>query len=237
MTDKRSRIRVTRDGRCLTLRLDRPERRNAIDGAMLDALDAALDAAAADREIVSVILGGSEAAFCAGADLKEGLPDPLVRVERMHRLVLRFTELPVLTIAAIDGFALGGGLELALACDLRIASPSARLGFPEIGMGVFPAYGGTQLLPHLTGMSTAVRMILGGEPIGPEEATRLGLIDEVADGPAMPAARAHVARYEARSPAAIGAALQAIRAGKRAHLEAGLPAERAALIQLKRGHA
>ena len=166
------------DGKIAVLTLNRPKALNALNGPMLDALDAALDAALRDRKR-AVVLQGSGRAFSAGADLKEAHADPMDRVKRVHGLVCRLQQLPIITVAAVDGFALGGGLELAMACTFRVAGPDAMMGLPEIKMGMMPGFGGTQLLPRLVGAANALEIMLSGEPLDATAALRLGLVNAI----------------------------------------------------------
>lgn len=164
------------------LRLNRPKSLNAIDTAMSHELDAALDRAETDAAIRALVIVGTGRAFCVGSDLKEGAGgDPLDRVRHMHALVQRLVDLRVVSIAAINGLALGGGLEIAMACTLRVAAPEARLGLPEITHSLMPAYGGTQLLPRLIGLGRALELALTGEMIGADRAREIGLVNAVAE--------------------------------------------------------
>ncbi|HUH95293.1 MAG TPA: enoyl-CoA hydratase/isomerase family protein [Casimicrobiaceae bacterium] len=158
---------------------------NALDGALLEQLEAALDAALADEATTVLHLRSDQRAFCAGADLAlmrsaldtaEGRETMIRVVERMQRLFTRVEDAPVVTLAEIGGAAMGGGLELALACDLRVAAVEAKLGLPEAGLGLLPAAGGTQRLARLCGEATAKRLILGAAAIDGAEALRLGLV-------------------------------------------------------------
>lgn len=215
------------DGLYTILTLDRPQALNALNGELLDAFEAALDAAEADDRKRAIIVAGNGRAFCAGADLKETGIDPVARVERMHALMLRLLDFPKILIAAIDGFALGGGLELAMACSLRVAAPAALLGLPEIRMNLIPGYGGTQMLPRLIGAARAVEMILDGEPISAARALEIGLITAISaqDEPVLDAALALAARYSRHGQEAQHAARRAIWRG------AGLPIEDAFRIE------
>lgn len=164
------------------LRLNRPKSLNAINTTMSDELDAALDRAETDAAIRALVIVGTGRAFCVGSDLKEGAGgDPTHRVRHMHALVRRLVDLRVVSIAALNGLALGGGLEIAMACTLRVAAPDARLGLPEITHSLMPAYGGTQLLPRLVGLGRALEMALTGEMIGPDRAREIGLVNAVAE--------------------------------------------------------
>ena len=158
---------------------------NAIDAALLARLDALIDEAEADAGIGVLHIRSALKVFCAGADLvlmRDCLSGPagtetmLTVVREMQRLFARLEAAPFVTLAEIGGAAFGGGLELALACDLRVAAHEARLALPEIGLGLLPAAGGTQRLTALVGPSVARRLILGGEAVDGAEAERLGLV-------------------------------------------------------------
>lgn len=211
-----------------TLTINRPDKRNALSTAVRQAFLAAFQGALDDPSIrVIVVTGAGEKAFVAGADIAEfeartpveqframRVPSPLDAIERSPKPV----------IAAINGYCLGGGLELAMACDFRVAAEHALFGQPEINLGIIPGGGGTQRLPRLVGLGHALRMILTGEPIDAAEALRIGLVQEVA---ADPLARA-VALAEviaAQAPLGVYATL----ASSRAALPA---AERAAAERL-----
>jgi enoyl-CoA hydratase len=172
-----------RDAHCI-LRLTRPKKLNAITLAILDGLEECLDELDRGRARALVIIGEGARAFSSGTDLAESIgldPDAnRAKVNRARSLLLRLRRSPVTSIAALNGLAYGGGLELALACTFRMAAPGARMALPEIKLGVLPAYGGTQLLPAVIGASRALDMMLTGRSVQPEEALAMGLINRVA---------------------------------------------------------
>jgi enoyl-CoA hydratase len=173
---------LTVDGGIAVLRLDRPRSLNAINTAMTHELDAALDRCEADPAIRALVIVGTGRAFCVGSDLKEGAEgDPLDRVRHMHAFVRRLVEGPKISVAALNGLALGGGLEIAMACTLRVAAPEARLGLPEVTHSLMPSYGGTQLLPRLVGLGRALELALTGEMIDAARAREIGLVNAVAE--------------------------------------------------------
>lgn len=158
---------------------------NAFNDTLIGSLDAVLDRVAADDGIAVLHLRSDQKAFCAGADLAfmrscfsaaGGGAAMLKMVERLQRLLAKIETLPAVTLAEIGGAALGGGLELALACDIRIAAAEAKLGLPEVGLGLLPGAGGTQRLTRLSGRGVAARLILGAEVIDGAEAERLGIV-------------------------------------------------------------
>ena len=221
--------RETRAGRSFALvTVDRPARLNALNRAVLGALDRTFAELDGDDAVSGIVLtGAGERAFVAGADiseLRELTPESAFAFARRGQEVMRRIERtgkPV--IAAIGGFALGGGLELALACHLRVAAPRARLGLPEVGLGVIPGYGGTQRLPRLIGRARALRLILTGDPVGSEEALAVGLVDGISEDPVAGAAEL-LDRLLQRGPLAVRSALLAVDRGL-AGLEDGLLTE------------
>lgn len=213
-----------------TIRLDRPPV-NALNDQVRDELaDAARQAAASD-EIRAVILYGGEKVFAAGADIKEmaeaGYAEMATRAGLLQAALNVVAALPKPVVAAITGYALGGGMELALAADFRVAGEKARLGQPEILLGVIPGAGGTQRLPRLVGPARAKDIVFTGRMVPAPEANAIGLVDLVVPDPDVyDAARALVQRY-AKGPAlALRAAKQAIDHGLDVDLATGLEIER-----------
>lgn len=217
------------------LTMDRPSALNALNGPLLDDLDIALNNAEHDSNVRVVILAGGPKAFSVGGDLKEDHANADDRVQRMHGLALRLQSYAKITIAAIEGWALGGGLEIAMGCTFRVAAPDARLGLPEIAMGLIPGFGGTQLLPRLVGTSRAIAMLCDGVPIDAATALSIGLIEHVADEPgdALACARQVAARFTVHSPAAQHAARLAVVDGLSLPLDQALAAERHHLNALR----
>lgn len=162
--------------------------------------------------------------FFSGADIGEFDGPP--REEEYHRLFGRLESLPIPVVAAMHGTVLGGGLELALACDLRFAADSARLGLPEVSLGIIPGYGGTQRLPRLIGSGLAMQMILTGDPIGADEALRIGLVNAVFPAAELLAGVKAIAnKIVSRGPQAVALAKQAVRRGAAMPLADGLALE------------
>ena len=218
------------DGITLLL-LNRPHVLNAIDEAMVDALERALDRAEDAANVRAVVLTGAGRAFCVGSDLKERGCDPEARIMRMHRLILRLVQFPKLVVAAFNGLGLGGGLELGLACALRIAAPGARLGLPEIHHALMPAYGATQLLPKLVGTGQALQLMLFGEIIDVAHAQAIGLVDAVEEDP-VAAAVALVARCPSGSTLAQLEIRRAVMDGLGLPLARGLAIERSSAMRV-----
>src|SRR5665213_1449346 len=165
--------------------INRPEKLNALNGQVISELGDAFRTVREDASIKAVILtGAGEKAFVAGADIGELARVDAVEAERLSRRgqeIFRALEtLRKPSVAAVNGFALGGGLELAMCCAIRVASPNAKLGQPEVRLGIVPGYGATQRLPRLIGRGRALEMLLSGEPIDAAEAHRIGLVNTVA---------------------------------------------------------
>lgn len=214
-------------GECTVLRMNRPEVLNSISNAMLAELEEQFDRLerASAR---AIILTGTGRAFCAGTDLKESQSLPEERVRRVHALVLRMRHYPKPIIAAVNGLALGGGLELALACTFRVVRADARLGLPEVKLGLLPAYAGTQLLPRLIGEARALELMLGGEPIDGVHAERIGLANRVvpADADVVVAALELARSVTRHSLVPQRAILRAVREGLAMPLEEAMAFER-----------
>jgi enoyl-CoA hydratase len=206
-------------------RVSRPEKLNALNGALIDELDRAFRALADDDAVHAIVLtGAGEKAFVAGADIAElATMDPIggVRTSRQGQDAFRFLERmrkPV--IGAVNGFALGGGLELALACHLRLASDNAKFGLPEVRLGIIPGYGGTVRLPRLVGKGRALELILSGEMIDAQEAYRIGLVNRVhPQAELLEAARGLAAKIATNGPVALALALEAVDHGMTATVE------------------
>lgn len=215
-----ARVRVETDGGVRVLTIDRPEKLNALNAEVLGDLDGAIEEASGDASLRCLIVtGAGEKAFIAGADIAElSRLSPIEGREHARRgqaILDRLEGLPVPTIAAINGFAYGGGLELAMACTLRIAAENARMGLPETSLGILPGYGGTQRLARLVGRARALELILTAEKgLTAAEAERIGLVNRVVPaGGALAAAREVGGRIASNGPAACRFAMEAIRRG------------------------
>jgi enoyl-CoA hydratase len=199
--------------------VNRPAVLNALDRATIDALGAAMASLGADESVrVVIVTGAGEKAFAAGADIRElAALSPLearAQAERGQAVFAAIERLGKPVIAAINGYALGGGCELAMACTLRVAASSAKLGQPEIKLGLLPGYGGTQRLARLVGRARALDLLLSGDPIPADEALRIGLVDRVvAPADLMAEARGLAATIASRPPAAVRAILDAVGRG------------------------
>jgi enoyl-CoA hydratase/carnithine racemase len=227
-------IAVRADGHVREIVLDRPVAHNALSTAMARALAQACRVVAADAAARAVVLSSASAkAFCVGADLKEraGFTDDDLRRQRpIFRAAFgAVLDLPQPTIAAVHGFALGGGTELALSCDLIVADETAVLGLPEVTVGLVPGGGGTQLLARRVGYSRAADLIFTGRRLTADEAAAFGLVDRlVAAGGARGAALELAATIAGNSPVGVRAAKRALRLGLGTDLGAGLDIEDAA---------
>ncbi|MGQ4433575.1 MULTISPECIES: enoyl-CoA hydratase/isomerase family protein [unclassified Streptomyces] len=227
-------VLVRRHGYVAELVLDRPKAMNAVSTAMAGSIAEACAALAADRDVrVAVVTSSHERAFCVGADLKErnSLTDAdLVRQRPLARAAYTgVLELPMPTIAAVHGFALGGGFELALSCDLIVADSTAVVGLPEVSVGVIPGGGGTQLLPRRVGAARAAELIFTARRLPAPEAAELGLVDVLVEtAQDREEALALAARIAANSPIGLRAAKRALRLGHGLDLRAGLEIEDAA---------
>jgi len=219
-------VLIERDGPLAILTLNRPEKRNAIDLAMVQSLHAALTELASDQSLSCLILtGAGDKAFAAGADIGElrdrNRFDALAGIN--SRLFLAVEQFPTPVIAAIRGWALGGGCELSLACDLRIAGESARFGQPEVSLGIVPGAGATQRLPRLVGLGIARELIFTGRIIDAAEALRIGLVNRVVpDSDLMEHARLLAAEIVKNGPLALRMAKLALNASHRTGSDIGL---------------
>ncbi len=213
--------------------VNRPARLNALDAATVGELHACFAALRADPAVrVAILTGAGEKAFVAGADIAElavlGGHELERLAERGQSLMWLIENLGKPVLAAVNGYALGGGCELALACTFRYASTNARLGLPETGLGLIPGYGGTQRLPRLVGRGLALEMILTGEPLTATEAHAAGLVNRVVpQEELLPAARQAAAKIAARSAVTVRLALKAVVEGANASLDAACRLEAA----------
>ena len=216
-----------------TITVNRPHKLNALNSATLDALHAAFDDAASDSAVrVVVLTGAGEKAFVAGADISE--MNGLTPVEgrdfslRGQRMMRRVEKMPKPVIAAINGFALGGGLELAMCCHLRIAADTAKIGQPEINLGLIPGFGGSQRLLRLAGRAATLELCLTGAPINAERARELGIVNRVVPAAELMAETTKLATQLANAaPLALRAMLDCVNIGGECGIEEGLEYESA----------
>ncbi|MDQ2932489.1 MAG: enoyl-CoA hydratase-related protein [Gemmatimonadota bacterium] len=217
--------------RIATITINRPDKLNALNDATIAELDEAIGEVIRRADVGGAILTGTGAkAFVAGADIAElatqGSLDGRLRAMVGQRVFTRFETSPKPVIAAINGFALGGGLELALACHIRIASDNAKMGLPEVKLGIGPGYGGTQRLPRLIGKGRALQLMLTAEMTDAAEAYRIGLVNKVVPQAELIAtAEAMMKQILANGPVAIALCIEAVNRGLDTTLEEGLVIE------------
>ena len=224
-------VRVEKAGRVATVTLDRPEALNAISTELALDLAAALEPLGVDPGVGAVVLtGAGDRAFCVGADLKQRATFDdqgwFVQREAFRRGFAAVRRCPLPTVAAVSGFALGGGTELAISCDLVVAADDATFGLPEVRLGLVPAGGGTQLLVRRVGRSAARDLVLTGRRVGAAEALELGLADRVVPGGEVLAAAAALAdELAGNAPTAVRMAKWALEVGADLPLEAAMEVE------------
>jgi enoyl-CoA hydratase len=236
--DAHFRIEPLDDG--AVFRITRPNRLNAITRPVLQGLAGCLDALEARGARVLIVTAEGERAFCAGTDLAEaremGDDAMIAKSARARDLFLRMSRSRVLSVAAVNGLAFGGGLELAMACTMRIVAPHAQCSLPEVKLGLLPAYGGTQFLPALVGKARALDLMLTGRPVGAAEALAMGLVDRVADAgrPLLEQALELARSVTQYSQVAIDAIRECLDAAGPDVTDAGLAAEDAAVRRVMR---
>jgi enoyl-CoA hydratase len=222
-------IHMSRIDELALITLDRPEALNALSFAQLHDLSRQLDSIADSDTRALLVTGAGDRAFSAGADIKELMGRTLVEQRAGAALgqavLAKLDQLPMPSIALINGYAFGGGLELALACTFRLAAPTAQLGFPEIKLGLIPGYGGTQRLPRLVGEARATELILTGRTLAADEAERMGLINHVVEGDLIEAGQAFAREMTAFSLPVLCLARDAIRRAHDLPLHDGLKIE------------
>jgi enoyl-CoA hydratase len=224
-------VEVERDGAIAVVLLNRPDALNALSGEVMDALVSALEELDGDASVRCIVIGGSERVFAAGADVGElaaATPIELYESRRIDRWdAIRALRTPL--VAAVSGYCLGGGCELAMACDVIVASETAQFGQPEINLGVLPGAGGTQRLTHAVGKSLAMDVILTGRFLSADEALRAGLVARVVASEAWLEEAKRVARaIAAKSPISVRLAKESVDRAFDAPLTAGLEFERRA---------
>ncbi|QXC46863.1 enoyl-CoA hydratase/isomerase family protein [Rhodococcus qingshengii] len=225
-------LTVSREGAVALLRLNRPRVKNALNANLLSALNNALEEFRLDPSVRVIVLAGTGENFCAGADITafEALRTESLFGDRAASggtFWARLGSFPKPVIAAVEGFALGGGCEIALACDIIIAGQGARFGLPEVTLGLIPGAGGTQRLIHAVGKSNAMAMLLTGDAVSASHALGTGLVSEIVDdGQAVPQALAMATRISANAPYAVSLAKDAALASLETSLASGLEYEK-----------
>ena len=208
-------IELTRKHEFALITLNRPDALNALSFALIRDLGRALDEVAASDARALLITGAGAKAFCAGADVKELTGRSLTAQKQGAELgqatFSKLDRLPIPSLAVINGYAFGGGLELALACTLRIATRNASMGLPEIKLGLIPGYGGTQRLPRVVGEARALEMIMTGRTVDAEEALRTGLVNRLVDGDPVEQGIAYAREFSGHSLPVLGLAREAVK--------------------------
>jgi len=222
-------VKLTRQDEFALITLDRQEALNALSAAVLRELAQAFDEVAASDARALIVTGAGAKAFCAGADIKELTGRSLSEQRRDaafgQAVLARLDELPVPSVAAINGYAFGGGMELALACTFRVAATTAKMGLPEIKLGLIPGYGGTQRLPRVIGEARALEIIMSGRTLDAEEALRIGLVHRIAEGEVLAAAIAFARQFNGYGLPALRLARDAVRRAHDLPLHEGLKTE------------
>lgn len=222
-------IELSRVEEFALITLNRPEALNALSFALIQNLGQALDEVAAGDARALLITGAGAKAFCAGADIKELTGRPLAAqkrgAEQGQSTLAKLDRLPMPSVAIINGYAFGGGLELALACTFRLATRNARMGLPEIKLGLIPGYGGTQRLPRAVGEARALEMIMTGRTVDAEEAQRIGLVNRLIEGDAVAQGVAFANEFSVHSMLVLGFARDAVKRALDTPLNEGLRTE------------
>jgi enoyl-CoA hydratase len=223
-------VTLATDGEIATLTVNRPDKLNALNAATMAELGTAIDEVRSRDDISGLIVTGAGRAFIAGADISELATETAVSARALaiegQRIFRRFETSRKPVVAAVNGFALGGGCELALACHIRIASEQAKFGQPEVKLGICPGYGGTQRLARLVGKGRALQLLLTGETIDAAEAYRIGLVNRVVAADALIRSATEMLRQIlANGPLAVAACIEAIDLGIDMPLEGGLALE------------
>ena len=223
-------VTLERHAEFALLTLNRPEALNALSFAMLAEIGALFDEVASWNDVRGLLVtGAGDKAFCAGANIKElrnrSLADQKAGAELGQSVFAKLDALPVPSVALVNGYALGGGSELALACTFRIASPNAVFGLPEVKLGLIPGYGGTQRLPRLIGEGRALELILTGRNVKADEAERIGLVNAVAQGDLFEEGLAFARRFSRHGLLALQFARRAVQRAQDLPLHEGLRVE------------
>jgi enoyl-CoA hydratase len=222
-------VELTTREDCAVLTLNRPEALNALSFAILREIGAAFDEVAKSKARALIITGAGTKAFCAGADIKEFRGRTLVAqklgTELGQSTFAKLDRLPIASIAVINGYAFGGGLELALACSFRLATRNAKMGQPEVKLGTIPGYGGTQRLPRVIGESRALELIMTGRTVDAAEAERIGLVNRLVDGDPVAAGLAFAHEFTGFSLPVLSMAREAVHRALDVPINEGLKIE------------
>lgn len=222
-------IELTHDEEFAVLTIRRPAALNALSFALIEQIGECIREAGRSRARALIVTGEGEKAFCAGADIKElqhrGLAAQREGAELGQAVFALLDRLPMPSIALVNGFAFGGGCELALACTLRLALPNAKFGLPEVKLGLIPGYGGTQRLPRLVGAGRALEMVMTGRTVGAEEALAMGLVNRIVQAPGLAAAKAYAREFSGHGLLALRLARDAVQRSLDMPLHEGLRLE------------
>jgi len=222
-------VQLTRQEEFAIITLNRQEALNALSAAVLRELARAFDEVAAGDARALIVTGAGTKAFCAGADIKELVGRTVSQQRRDaafgQAVLARLDDLPMPSVAAINGYAFGGGLELALACTFRVAAPTAKMGLPEIKLGLIPGYGGTQRLPRVIGEARALEMILSARTVDATEAESIGLVHRIVEGDVVAGAIAYARAFSAYGLPALKLARDAVKRALDVPLHEGLKLE------------
>lgn len=222
-------VELTRVEEFALITLNRPDALNALSFEIVREIGAAIDEAEASDARALLFTGAGEKAFCAGADISELMGRTIIEekagAERGQTTFAKLDRLAIPSVAVINGYALGGGLELALACTFRIATPNARLGLPEIKLGLIPGYGGTQRLPRLVGEGRALDMVMTGRMVDAEEALQIGLINRIIEGDPVQAGIAYAREFSGFGLPGLRLAREAVQRAATTTLTEGLRVE------------
>lgn len=222
-------MQLTRDEEFAVITLDRPEALNALSFVLIAELGNLIDQVAASDARALLITGAGSKAFCAGADIRELMGRSLAAqkrgLERGQDTFAKLERLPMPSVAIINGYAFGGGLELAMACTTRIATTNAKMGLPEIKLGLIPGYGGTQRLPRLVGEGRALDLIMSGRTVAADEALRIGLVNRIVEGEPIAAGKHYAREFTGFSLPVLAMAREAITRAHGTPIHEGLKIE------------
>ena len=207
-------IELKYDEEFAVLAIRRPQALNALSFSLIEDIGKAITEAGRSKARALIITGEGEKSFCAGADIKElqqrSLKDQREGAELGQAVFAQLDRLSIPSIAVVNGFAFGGGCELALACTLRLALPNAKFGLPEVKLGLIPGYGGTQRLPRLVGTGRALELVMTGRVVKADEALSIGLVNRIVEGPAVEAGKAYAREFTGHSLRALQFAREAV---------------------------
>jgi enoyl-CoA hydratase len=222
-------IELTYDEEFAVLTIRRPQALNALSFELIGQIGECIKQAGGSKARALFVTGEGEKAFCAGADVKElqqrGLAAQREGAELGQAVFAQLDRLPIPSIALVNGFAFGGGCEIALACTLRIAMPNAKFGLPEVKLGLIPGYGGTQRLPRLVGQGRALEMVMTGRTVNAEEALAIGLVNRIVQAPGLAAAKAYAREFSGHGLGALQFAREAVQRSVDVPLHEGLRIE------------